>query len=141
EALELGAHEERLAQLVARERSHADAAIRDEGDEAERRQPAERLPDRRPADAEPLRELLLAKDGAGLDPTRDDVVLERERDVVSLRRQRLHRGSVYDCARSAQVTECHERRGQPLALALSLVTLCHEGCTSCRALPPGRVRP
>ena len=64
EPLQLGADEERLLQLVARERANADAAVRDERDEPERGQPAQRLAHRRPRHVELLRELLLPEDGA-----------------------------------------------------------------------------
>src|SRR5437899_2578590 len=43
ERLELGAHHERLVQLVASDRADADAAVRDEGDQPERGEPAERF--------------------------------------------------------------------------------------------------
>ena len=98
QALELGADEERLAQLVARERADANAAVRLERDEAERGQPAQRLADRRAADVEALGEQLLAENRAGGDRAGDDLVLEDDRDVVGLRRIR-HHGGVYDASR------------------------------------------
>ena len=94
EPFELGADEERLAQLVAGERADANAAVRLEGDEAERGQPAQRFADRGAADVEALGEQLLAKDRTGGDRAGDDLVLEDDRDVVGLRRIR-HQGGVY----------------------------------------------
>ncbi len=67
EALELGAHHERLADLVAGEHPHAHAAVRLEADEAEGREPAQRLANGRPADLELLGEVLLAERAPGRD--------------------------------------------------------------------------
>ena len=64
EALELGAQQERLPHLRARERPDAEAAVRLERDEPERGEPAQRLAHRRPADLVLRRDLLLAEDRA-----------------------------------------------------------------------------
>ena len=85
EPLELCAHEERLVQVVVRERAHAHAAVRLERDEAERREPAERLADGRARDAEPLGELLLPQHRAGRELAGDDRLLDQDGDVVGLR--------------------------------------------------------
>ena len=74
----------------ARDRADADAPVRLERDEPERRQPPQRLADRRAADVEPLGELLLAQHGAGRDQPADDLVLEHARDVVGLRGEGRH---------------------------------------------------
>src|SRR5207253_3942042 len=50
QALELGAEQERLPHLLARERADAEAAVRLERDEPERREPAQRLAHGRAAD-------------------------------------------------------------------------------------------
>jgi hypothetical protein len=83
--LQLGAHEEGFAELLARERADADAAVGDELDEPQRRQAPQCLADRRPRDSVLLRERLLAEDRARLDLTRDDLLLEGVRDLVGLR--------------------------------------------------------
>ena len=95
EPLELGADEERLAQLVRGDRADADAAVRLEGDETERGEAAKRLPHGRATDVEPLRERLLAQDGTRLDDAADDLVLEDARDVVGLGRECRHARRVY----------------------------------------------
>src|SRR5262249_50250386 len=92
QALQLRADEERLSQLLARQRPNTHATVRHEGDEPERRQPAERLADRRSRHAESLGELLLPEHHPGLDRARDDLVLEDEGDLVCLRRERRHPG-------------------------------------------------
>ena len=84
ERLQLGPDEERLAQLLARERADADAAVRHELDEPERGQPSQRLADRRPRDPVLLGERLLAEDRARLDLAGDDRLLEGVRDLVGL---------------------------------------------------------
>src|SRR5262249_54964455 len=94
EALQLRSNEERLAELLARDRAHAYASIRHERDEPERGEPSERLAYGRPADCEPLRELLLAENAAGRDLARHDRLLERERNVVRFRAGRHHDGSL-----------------------------------------------
>src|SRR5213076_1643540 len=63
---------------------HADAAVRDERDEPEGGEPAERLADGRARDVELLGELLLAEHGSRLELTGDDWLLDHERDVVGL---------------------------------------------------------
>ena len=93
EALELGAEQERLLHLRARERPHAEAAVGLERDEAERREAAQRLAHRRPADRVLRRHLLLPEHGAGRELARDDRLLERERDLVGLGAG-VHRASV-----------------------------------------------
>ena len=85
ERLQLGAHEERLAQIVMREGANTHAPVRLELDEAERREPAQRLPDRRPRDAEPLGELLLPEHRPRLELAGDDRLLDQDGDVVGLR--------------------------------------------------------
>ena len=85
EALELGAHHERLADLVEREHPHAYAAVRLERDEPERGEPPKRLAHGRSAHLELLGEVLLAERAAGRDLAGDDRLLERESDVVGLR--------------------------------------------------------
>ena len=85
ERLQLGPYEEGLAELVARDLTHAHAAIGDERDEPGRGEPAQCLAHGRPADLELLRELLLAEDGAGRDLARDDRVLQGQRDLVCFR--------------------------------------------------------
>src|SRR5205085_6619065 len=72
ERLELGPHHERLAHVLARERAHADAAVRLERDEAQRREPAQRLAHGRPADVVALGELLLTQDRARKELPGDD---------------------------------------------------------------------
>src|SRR5438132_7117579 len=67
EALELGANEERLPHLLARERADTEAAVRLERDETERRQTTQRLADGRAANGVLRRDLLLPKDGAWLE--------------------------------------------------------------------------
>src|SRR5205823_12239166 len=96
ERLELRAHHERLVQVLPRDRAHADAAVRDERDEPEGREPAERLADRRARDVELLGELLLAEDGARLELAGDDRLLDHERDVVGLGAVEAHAG---ECTR------------------------------------------
>ena len=96
--LELGAHEERLTQLVARQRPDADAPVRDELDEPERRQSPQRLADRRAGDSVLLGKRLLAQDRAGLDLPRDDLLLEGVRDLVGLRG--LHAAASRGCRRT-----------------------------------------
>src|SRR4029079_17906404 len=64
--------------------AHADAAVGLERDEPERGQPAERLTDGRPRHPEPLRQLLLAEDRAGLELAGDDRLLDQDGDVVGL---------------------------------------------------------
>ena len=85
EAFELRANEERLAQLLTGERPHADAPVRRERDESERRQPPQGLSNGRSANGELLGQLLLAKDGARRELSGDDRLLQVERDVVGLR--------------------------------------------------------
>jgi hypothetical protein len=84
ERLELGAHHERLVQLLPRNSPDADAAVGDEGDEPERRQPPQSFADRRSRDLELLGQLLLAEDGSRLELAGDDRLLDYERDVVGL---------------------------------------------------------
>src|SRR5207253_2337666 len=85
EALELGANEERLPHLLARERADTEAAVRLERDETERRQTPQGLADRRAADRILGRDLLLSQDRARLELARDDRLFERECDLVGLR--------------------------------------------------------
>ena len=85
QALELGAHHERLANLVPRQHAHPDAAVRLEGDEAERREPPQGLAHGCPRHVELLGQVLLAKHAPRRDLSGDDRLLERERDVVGLR--------------------------------------------------------
>jgi hypothetical protein len=94
EALELRAHEERLVQLLARDRPDAHAAVRHEVDETEGRETAKRLADGRPADVELLRELLLSEHASGRQLARDDRFLDDEGDVVGLRGVEAHTASV-----------------------------------------------
>jgi hypothetical protein len=89
--LELGPDEERLSQLFARQRADADASVRDELDEPERGQAAQRLADRSPRDPELVRERLLTEDRARLDLPRDDLLLEGVGDLVGF--GRLHSGA------------------------------------------------
>ena len=84
EALQLGAEQERLPHLLARERPHAEAAVGLERDEPERGEPPQRLADRRAADGVLRRDLLLAQHGAGRELAGDDRLLERERELVGL---------------------------------------------------------
>jgi len=84
EPLELGADEERLAQLVRRDRAHAHAAVRLERDETERGEAAKRLAHRRAADVEPLGRRLLAADGPRPDHATHDPVPAHARGVVGL---------------------------------------------------------
>ena len=84
-------------QLLARDHPDADAAVRDEVDEPERGEPAQRLADRRPADLELLGELLLAKDASGRELAGDDRLLDHERDVVGLGAVEAH---VHECTPS-----------------------------------------
>src|SRR5207302_9889610 len=84
EALGLGADEERLVQLLPRDRAHAHAAVGLERDESERRESPQGLANGRPRDLEPLRQLLLAKDRPRLELAGDDRLLDHERDVVGL---------------------------------------------------------
>src|SRR3954452_16629059 len=93
--LELRAYEECLVQILARQRAHADAAVRDEGDEPERCESPERLPDRRARDLELLREMLLPQDRARRELTRDDRLLDRQRDVVGLGALERHGSKSY----------------------------------------------
>ena len=67
EALELGADQERLAQLGRRDRADAHAAVGDRRDEPERLEALERLAHRRAADPEALADMLLAQHLAGRD--------------------------------------------------------------------------
>src|SRR5947199_127087 len=90
QTFELGANEESLVQLLARQRADADAPVRDEVDEPERGEPAQRLADRGAADLELLRQLLLAEHGAGLELPGHDRFLDHEGDVVGLRRFSTH---------------------------------------------------
>jgi hypothetical protein len=71
-------------QLVARDRPHAHPPIRLEGDEAERRQPPQRLTDRRPADREALGQVLLPQHDPRPELAGDDLALEHRRDLVRL---------------------------------------------------------
>ena len=91
EALELGPHEERLPHLLARQRADAEAAVRLERDETERRQAAERLAHRRAADRVLRGDLLLAQHRARLELAGDDRLFERERDLVGLRPRSIGR--------------------------------------------------
>jgi hypothetical protein len=91
--LELGSDEVGLAQLARRDRAHPDTPVRLERDEAERREPAQRLAHRRARDAEPVGELFLAQHGAGCDPSPHDLVLEHAGDVVGLGGESAHRRS------------------------------------------------
>ena len=84
EPFELGAHHERLVQLVPRDRADAHAAVRHERDEPEGGQAPQRLADGRPRDVELLGKLLLTEDGPGRELARDDRLLDHERDVVCL---------------------------------------------------------
>ena len=84
EALELGADQERLADLGGRDRADAHAAVGHRRDEAERLQSLERLAHRGAADAESLAHVLLAQHLPRRDLARDDLVLQRAGDVVSL---------------------------------------------------------
>ena len=77
EALELGADQERLAQLGGRDRAHAHAAVGHRRDEAERLESLQRLAHRGAADAEALADVLLAQHLPRRDRARDDLVLER----------------------------------------------------------------
>src|SRR5581483_4237639 len=95
ERLELGADEERLLEVVARDRADAHAAVRHEGDETERGEAAERLAHRRARHLELLGELLLAEDGPRRELAGDDRLLDHERDVVGLRRVKGHSRKVY----------------------------------------------
>ena len=97
-ALQLRAHHERLVQLVARDRPHAHAAVRDERDEPERREAAQRLAHRRPRHVELLRQLLLAEDGSRGELAGDDRLLDHERDVVCLGGVERHSRSDHDVA-------------------------------------------
>src|SRR5207342_1220427 len=89
-ALQLRANEERLAQLLARDRAHAHTAVRLERHEPERGELAQRLADRGAADLELVGELLLAQHGSGRELARDDRLLDHEGDVVGLRAERRH---------------------------------------------------
>jgi hypothetical protein len=86
EALEGGAHHERLEELCTGQRPDLDTALAGERDEPERRELTERLTNRRTADAELLGELLLPKQIAGWELPREDRVLEDARDLVGLGR-------------------------------------------------------
>src|SRR6185436_5845969 len=99
EALQLGPDEEGLAQLRAGQRADANAPVGLERDEAERRQPAQRLPDRCAADAILLREPVLAKHRSRGELARHDRLLELERDVVRLGACRLAHGRGVYCGR------------------------------------------
>ena len=77
----------------ARDRADADAAVRLERDEPERREAAQRLAHGRAADVEALRERLLTQHGARLDHPPDDLVLEHAGDVVGLGRECRHRAT------------------------------------------------
>ena len=70
---------------LARERPHAEAAVRLERDEPERREPPQRLADGRAADRVLRRDLLLAQHRARRELAGDDRLLERERELVGLR--------------------------------------------------------
>ena len=111
EPLQLGAHHERLVQLLPRDRPDADAAVRHERDEPERRQPPQRLPHRRPRDVELLGELLLPEDGARGELPGDDRLLDHERDVVCLgaveaHSRRVYAGSVRNSTSSGASASC-----------------------------------
>src|SRR4029078_875990 len=80
-------------------RAHADAAVRDEGDEPERSEPAERLADRRARDVELLGQLFLAEDGPPRALSGDDRLLDHERYVVGLRAVEAHAPSVRPTSR------------------------------------------
>src|SRR5262245_26964035 len=95
EALELGPHHERFVQLLTRDRPDAHAAIRDERDEPECSETAQRLADRRARDVELLRQLLLAEDGPRCELARDDGLLDDQRDVVGLGGVETHSRRVY----------------------------------------------
>ena len=90
ERLELRPDEERLAEVVVRERPDAHALVRLERDEPERRELPQRLAHRRPRDAEPLRQLLLAQDRAGLELAGHDRLLDQDGNIVGLRALRRH---------------------------------------------------
>src|SRR5581483_10915107 len=95
ERLELGADHEGLVQLVARDRAHAHAAVRNERDEPERGESPQRLAHGRPRDVELLRELLLAEHRPGRELARDDRLLDHEGDVVGFGRVEAHWSKVY----------------------------------------------
>ena len=95
ECLELCPHEERLAKIVARQRAHADTAVRLERDEAERREAAQRLAHRRAGDAEAVGQLLLAQHRARLELAGDDRLLDQDGDVVGLGALEAHGSRSY----------------------------------------------
>jgi ABC-2 type transport system ATP-binding protein len=87
QALELGADQERLAQLGRRQRAHADAAVGNRRHEAQGLEALERLAHRRAADAESLADVLLPEHLTGREHARDDLVLEHAGEVVGLGRR------------------------------------------------------
>ncbi len=84
EALQLGADQERLADLGGRDRADAHAAVGHRRDETERLEPLERLAHRGAADTESLAHVLLAQDLPWRDLAGDDLVFQCAGDVVSL---------------------------------------------------------
>ena len=84
QGLQLGPHEEGLAQLFARDRPDPYAPVRHEGDQPGRGQAAKGFADGRSADPEPLGELLLSQNGARCELAGEDGVLERHGDLVRL---------------------------------------------------------
>src|SRR5207247_714287 len=82
-------------QLLARDRAHAHAPVRNERDEPERSEPSQRLANRCARHVELLGKLLLAKDRPGSKLSRNDGLLDDERDVVGLGGVERHSRRVY----------------------------------------------